>query len=75
MSLVCLKKYNSYKSDFCCELIKKTRKSASNFYGFFDWEIRRDGVNSHVIIIIVCEHVCFEVVTINKQVVQLTWGE
>ena len=32
--LVCLKKYNSYTSDFCCEFVKKTRESVSNFYGF-----------------------------------------
>ena len=34
MPLVYLKKYNSYTNDFCCKLVKKTRESASNFYGF-----------------------------------------
>ena len=61
MLLVCLKKYNSYTSDVCCELVKTTWESASKFYGFFTVKIRRDGVNLHVIIISICEHVCMSV--------------
>ena len=31
---------------------------SKQFLRFFDWKIGRDGVNSHVTIIIICEHVC-----------------
>ena len=74
MPSVCLKKYNSYTSDFCCELVKKTQESASNFYGNLTGKFGGT-VYSHVTIIVILEYVCVsdrvEVVTVTEHVVQL----
>ena len=65
-------KWRFYEQSWIRSILKRNQTLSRKLFYNFD-------SNSHVIIIITCEHVCLsdcvEVVRITNDVVQLTWGE